>query len=282
MTTLAPRLGYVFGSHSPHSQQTNNAKAAFHDCGTWDETQGATGGCDGSLTLAHEAFLRPENNGLQDISTKLLAVQKKWNTPATPITVADVMQVAASVAIVTCPLGPRVTTFVGRKDNSSAAGNPEGRLPDCHSSNASSLFKLFLEKGFSVLDLAALLGAHTTSKSFFQPGIPPGSPQDSTPGIWGVKDYAETLAQPASEAEGVESFRADIALAHDPTVGKAFAGFVNNQGFWDFQFADAMSRMSLFGVPGGSANLIDCTSFIPTSTNAKRDMRAAPINDRIR
>lgn len=48
--------------------------AAFHDCGTWVTTSGSTGGCDCSLVLANEATLRLENNGLQDISAKYLAL----------------------------------------------------------------------------------------------------------------------------------------------------------------------------------------------------------------
>jgi len=42
-----------------------------------------------------------------------------------------------------------------------------------------------------------------------------------------------------------------------------------------------MTRMSLLGVPGGSANLIDCTNALPAGTK-KRDVKAAPINDRVR
>jgi hypothetical protein len=101
-----------------HSQLTD--QAAFHDCGTWDTTQGSTGGCDGSLILAKEAYERPENNGLQDISDKLLALQKKYASNG--VSVADVIQVASSVAIVACPGGPQVKTYVGRKDSS--VGNP--------------------------------------------------------------------------------------------------------------------------------------------------------------
>ncbi|KAH8603143.1 heme peroxidase [Bisporella sp. PMI_857] len=250
-------------------------RAAFHDCGTWDKSQGATGGCDGSLILANEASTRAENNGLQDISAKLLNLQK---TKYPSVTVADLIQVASSVAIVTCPGGPVVKTFVGRKD--SAVPNPGGRLPDVHAPG-SNLFKLFQDKGFNAVDLAALLGAHSTSKAFGQPDIPGGTPQDSTPGVWDVKYYQETLTPPSS----VQPFASDVSLAAHPDVGKEFKGFVNNQGKWTGKFADAMLRMSLLGVPGSndpSKNLIDCTGVIPRSTNVKREMRAAPINDRIR
>ncbi len=35
-----------------------------------------------------------------------------------PVSVADIIQVGATVATVTCPLGPRIKTYVGRKDSS--------------------------------------------------------------------------------------------------------------------------------------------------------------------
>ena len=46
-----------------------------------------------------------------------------------------------------------------------------------------------------------------------------------------------------------------------------------------------MTKMSLLGVPSGSdpkKNLINCTGVIPKSTVTKREIKVAPINDRIR
>lgn len=223
------------------------------------------------MILANEAFDRPENNGLQDISTKLLNLR---NTKYPSISVADLIQVAASVAIVTCPLGPRVTTFVGRKDSSTPA--PPGLLPDVKASG-DSLLALFIDKGFDARDLAALVGAHTCSKALAEPDIPFKGPQDDTPGIWDVHFYANTLNPPP----GVFPFQSDINLAGQSQVGKEFKGFIDHQGKWTGKFADAMGRMALLGVPGGSSNLIDCTNVIPKGTSSKREMRAAPIGDRL-
>lgn len=241
-------------------------KGAFHDCGTWDQSQGLTGGCDGSLVFSE--INRPENNGLQDYAQAITTVWNKYNKA---VSMADLLQVAGSVAIVTCPGGPRVTTYVGRADNTSAAGNPDGGLPSV-SAPGDSLYKLFQAKGFSAEDLAALVGAHSTSTNVAQGNIPVNGPQDTTPGIWDTKFYGETTNPPA----GVYPFASDVALAAHPVVGPQFAGFVNNQGKWTGKFADAMLRMSLLGVPGGvnpSKNMIDCTSVIPSSTSVKRDMK---------
>ena len=245
-------------------------RAAFHDAGTWSAKLAAAGqdfgGADGSLILAQE-YNRPENNGLQDISAKILAVAKNRG-----VGVADTIQFAAAHAVVTCPLGPVVKAFVGRKD--SAVPSPDGLLPDVHASG-DSLFALFQDKGFNAVDLAALLGAHTTSKQFHVDPAQAGAPQDSTPGIWDVKYYGETFNPPA----GVFRFESDINLSKQAQVGKEFQGFVNNQGKWAGKFADAMSRLSILGIKTGFAGLIDCTGALPKGTG-RRDVRAAGIMER--
>lgn len=246
----------------------------FHDCGTWSIEQGDSGGCDGSLILAGEAYSRNENRGLETISTKLLAIAKNRG-----VGVADLLVFAASIAVVTCPLGPQVTTYVGRKD--SWKPSPDGKLPDMHASG-DALYELFQNKTITARELAALIGAHATSKSFHQTPAGRGDiglPQDSTPGIWDVKYYSETTNPP----KGVFVFDSDIALAKHPVVGPEFANFVNRQGLWNAFFALAMTKMSLFGVPGGSDDLTDCTEYIPIGTvPSKRDLQSGPGHGRYR
>ena len=227
------------------SQCNDDARAAireaFHDAGTWDQSQGITGGADGSLIntmnlttitngVPDRELSRGENGGLTDISKKLQALQKS-TFPS--VSIADLIQFAASVAIVTCPGGPQIKTFVGRKDSNHPA--PPGGLPSVHA-DASSLFNLFLAKGFTANELAALLGAHSTSKSFGQLDLMhPGTPQDSTPGIWDVKYYQDTLSPPASGTP----FPSDTSLAAHPVVGKEFHGFIGSQGKWSSAFGSA-------------------------------------------
>ncbi|KAH4211844.1 peroxidase [Parastagonospora nodorum] len=240
----------------------------FHECGSWNKAQGAKGGCDGSLVLSSEELLRSENKGLEGIAGYIKDRANFYQT-----SVADMIVFAGNHAVVTCPGGPVVKTFVGRKDSTTAA--PDGLLPDVNAP-AADLFKLFQDKGFNEVDLAALLGAHSTSNqfNFNTTDGAKGQPQDSTPGVWDVKYYAETLNAP----KGVVVFPSDIKLAAHPTVGKEFKGFVNNQGKWNGKFADAMGRMALFG--SGTTDgkgLIDCTGALPRATNAKREMRAMPM-----
>lgn len=187
------------------------------------------------------------------------------------MTVADTIVFAGSHAIVTCPGGPRVQTYIGRKDSTTRA--PPNLLPDVNAS-ADVLFKLFQDKGFNAVDLAALLGAHSTSNQFnFDTANGHGGlPQDSTPGVWDVKYYSETTKPP----QNVVVLPSDAKLAAHATVGKEFKGFVNNQNKWNGKFADAMARMELFG-SNGLNGLVDCTSALPSATNAKREMRGSPM-----
>jgi hypothetical protein len=130
-------------------------RAAFHDCGTWNKALGNTAGCDGSLCLAKEYNL-PQSQPLEGICTKLQTLASQNN-----VGVADMLMFAGSHAIVTCPGGPQVQTYVGRTDNSTA--NDVNLLPDVNASG-DSLLALFQDKGFDAVDLAALVGAHTCSK----------------------------------------------------------------------------------------------------------------------
>ncbi|PSN65115.1 heme peroxidase [Corynespora cassiicola Philippines] len=251
-------------------QCNDNARAAirlnFHDCGAWETKLGATGGCDGSLILSNE-LSRKENSGLQDIAAKIQALAVKRN-----VGIADLIVFAGSHAVVTCPGGPQLKTWIGRNDSSTAA--PDGLLPDVNA-GADSLFQLFQNKGFNDVDLAALLGAHSTSKQFGVDTARAGTPQDTTPGVWDVKYYSDTVNPPSS----VFVFPSDAKLANHTQVGKQFRGFQNNQGKWNGKFADAMQRMNLFGVKS-TAGMADCTNKLPRSTNIKRELKAMPINGR--
>ena len=168
---------------SSTGQCTNLARgsirAAFHDCGTWDTTQGATGGCDGSLLLSGEAS-RTENNGLAATITYL---QNLHDNTYSSVGVADFIQFAGAVGVVACPGGPQITTLIGRTDSSTQP--PAGLLPIAtgEGSDATTLLTLFQNKGFDAIELAALVGAHSCSKQQFEDPSEAGLPQDTTPGV---------------------------------------------------------------------------------------------------
>jgi catalase (peroxidase I) len=196
-------------------------RATFHDCGTWNTAQENTGGCDGSLILSPEENAKPENRGLQDISGTLQAMATKYK-----VGVADMIAYAGSHATVSCPLGPTVPIKIGRRDSNKAAN--EALLPGNATMSADTILSLFADKGFSPPEVSALVGAHSTSKQFFANPAKAGQPQDSTPGIWDVKFYSETTAQPPPA--NVAIFPSDMNLAADSRSGPAFKSFVNAQG----------------------------------------------------
>ena len=259
-TTISADLTAIFLDPSTR-QCTDDARAAirvaFHDAATFStklpRVAPASGGADGSLILAKE-YNRRDNNGLQAISLKLLALAQKRN-----VGIADMIQFAGAHAVVTCPLGPRVQTFVGRKDSSMPS--PHGLLPDVHAP-ANSLLSLFVDKGFNARELAALIGAHTCSKQFHVNETLAGQPQDSTPGTWDVKFYSDTFNPPP----GVFVLQSDRGLSQQKDVGMVFEGYIDNQGKWMSDFAPAMTKLSVLGLPGGTSGLIDCTGALPRRT----------------
>lgn len=209
-------------------------RAAFHDCGAWSTAQGLTGGCDGSLVLANESGLRSENDGLQGISALYTELRANFSNQ---VTMADLLQFGGAAAIKTCPLGPTVQTFVGRVDWTELdAPAPMNLLPDVNA-NATSLIQLFADKGFSAVELATLVGAHSTSRQQFVNPTFANEAQDSTPGVWDVQFYTDT----ASPEAGVFVFPSDIALMNDPNSGPTFVGFQGSQHqtTWDTKFATA-------------------------------------------
>jgi len=275
-TALSAELTTFYMDKSGPSPICNpNARAAirmiFHDCGAWDTSLGFTNGCDGSLQFEKD---RGENGGLADIVDKAVSLASKYG-----LGVADTINFMGNHAIVSCPGGPKVTTLVGRKD--ATAAGIGGRLPDVHAA-ADDLYKLFQAKGFNAVDLAAILGAHSTSNQF---GVDPsqkGAAQDTTPGVWDVKYYSDTTASPTpidpATGKAIFVFPSDSGLAAHPVVGKEFSGFVNNPGKWSGKFADAMGRMALFG--NNAANFVDCTGALPAATSIKRSIKAAGIMER--
>jgi hypothetical protein len=116
---------------------------------------------------------------LQAIANQALLWSKVFG-----VGVADIIQFAAVHAVLTCPLGPRTRVFVGRKDSKKAA--PENLMPSVTMS-ADNIISLFEDKTIQPHDLAALLGAHSTSQQFVTDRTKAGFGQDSTPGVGQIK-----------------------------------------------------------------------------------------------
>jgi len=174
-----------------NSQCTQPARAAirlgFHDAAAWSTTAGF-GGADGSMLISPTEIYRPENAGLADIVATGRGLLAKYGPFG--VGAADLVQMMANVATVVCPLGPRIMSFVGRRDSPKS---PTGLLPNV-TSPADELIQLFVNKTFTPADLAALLGAHSTSNQFFVDPALAGESQDTTPGVWDILYYSQTLS----------------------------------------------------------------------------------------
>lgn len=128
-------------------------------------------------------------------------------------------------------------------------------------------------KGFSPVDLAALLGAHTAAKQRF---TAPDSPQelDTTVGTWDNKYFSETKSGKAPF-----TLPSDKSVAQHPLTMLPFTTFALSKGAWDAAFVSAMTKMSMLGVD--QKGLIDCTSALPGGSR-KRDIRNSNVFDRFR
>ncbi|KAF2199859.1 heme peroxidase [Delitschia confertaspora ATCC 74209] len=247
----------------PSGRCNKNARQAirlgFHDAGTWSQKLADSGqdygGADGSIVLSGTEIHRAENNGLQDIIGKVKVWQKTFK-----VGMADLIQFAAIHAVVSCPLGPRTRVFVGRQDSSRAA--PDGLLPDVNA-KADDLIKLFEEKTISPHDLAALVGAHTTSQQFFVNKNRAGDPQDGTPGVWDTLFYNQTIGT-GPLPKKVFRLPSDIVLAKDPRVKLEWDQFAgpNGQNHWNEDYAQAYTRLSLLGV-NNINGMTECTKVLP-------------------
>ncbi|POS81182.1 peroxidase [Diaporthe helianthi] len=247
----------------PSGRCTNAARAAvrlgFHDAAGWSKRTGPDGGADGSIMLNSDEIRRPGNRGLEEIVKQTQVWFNKYKGYG--ISAADLIQMGANVATVVCPLGPRTKTYIGRKDNPKPA--PDGLLPPVNES-ADFLIKLFQDKTIQPNGLVALLGAHSTAQQRFVDPRRAGDPQDSTPGVWDMVYYNETI-NPNAPAR-VFKFASDIKLAADPRMSRLFTAFAapNNaaQLPWNLLYAREYVRLSLLGV-NNINSLTDCTKVLP-------------------
>ncbi|KAF1360897.1 ligninase LG6 precursor [Lizonia empirigonia] len=222
-------------------------RAPFHDC--------INNGCDGSLILTDECS-RTENAGLSDICAKLLSWTQKYNTSA-----ADMIQFAAATAISSCPLGPRVQALVGRIDSSEAA--PLNSMPGSRDSISSILDK-FAAKGFSPDDVVALMGTHSVAVQVNDDPAEAGKSLDSTPSVYDLKFYQETM-------DGIApySLQSDKGLANNTETEKKWKDFADGDvSAWNSAFTDAWNRFAVIGNDVDS--LTDCSSLIPSGASERK------------
>ncbi|KAM4060457.1 peroxidase domain-containing protein [Hirsutella rhossiliensis] len=233
-------------------------RMGFHDAGTWSKSTGKKSGADGSILLVRECDERRENKGLLEICAQMRIWFDKHKEFG--IGMADLIQFGATVGTVSCPLGPRIRSFIGRKD--SKEPSPKGLLPG-PSASADTLISMFEDKTISPAGLAALTGAHTTSQQRNMQPDPAGDPQDSTPGVWDTLYCRETTSKDAPKR--VLKLQSDMNLANDThTRGtwRSFSSAFIGQIKWNQAYSREHVRLSLLGVYNIN-ELTECTKALP-------------------
>lgn len=218
--------------------------------------------------MADGELQRIENRGLANIASLILSWHNEFSrySPSPP-SVADLIQVGAIVATVTCPGGPRIRAFVGRPDFSNAKSPPppEELVPK-PTADPQTIIAMMAAKTFTTTDLVALLGAHSVSRQFFADPEFAGFPQDTTDGVFDTKFYAETDAEHAPV--GVYRIKSDVALAGDPMTSALWKNYSGSdaatQSRWTGTYASAYVRLSLLGVADLN-ELTDCSGVLPQS-----------------
>ena len=232
-------------------------RAGFHDAATWSSSREAKGrnccGADGSLLLSGSEINNTENLGLELIPGLLMPLYKDFK-----VGMADLIQYAANHATVSCTQGPRVRTYVGRKDSKKSA--PTGLLPEPDQS-ADYIISLFADKTIISDDLIALVGAHSTAKQFFVNTTLAGEPLDQSPGVWDIFYYSEMLTdQPPS---GVFRLASDKALSESAVTAAKWNAFATGtQNAWNEAYSTAYVRLSMLGVDNIN-ELTECTGTLP-------------------
>ncbi|KAK1826391.1 versatile peroxidase VPL1 [Podospora conica] len=261
---IAREMAKVFnGDTGICTKQARGAiRLGFHDAAAFSKTKGK-GGADGSIVLVREERDRRLNHGLEGIIAEMEQLHHRWHQFG--ISMADLIQMAATVAAVSCPEGPRIRSFVGRRDSRRPA--PEGLLPDVNDS-ADTLIRIFRDKTIEPMGLAALLGAHSVSQQRFVDPSRDGDPQDSTPGVLDTKYYRETLGDAPKR---VLKFKSDVLLSQDPRMFPAFREFsapeARSQAPWNAAYAREYVRLSLLGVDNIN-ELADCTWVLPAANHS--------------
>ncbi|KAJ7061675.1 heme peroxidase [Mycena amicta] len=233
-------------------------RLAFHDAGTFSQALQASGlpngAADGSLLTDPDEVQRADNNGLQNIVGLLKPLPAQFNVSA-----GDVLHLAGVLGVLACPGGPVINTYIGRPAPQNVA--PQGLLPNPNSP-VPVLTARFADMGFSIRELMALIGAHTTGKQRFVNTLVAPSTFDSTPEIWDVRFYSET-ANTTLTPPGTFKLNSDINFAHNATTQKDYNRFVGNQNNWAQEYAAAHEKMSLLGLNRNT--LTDCTEILPQS-----------------
>ncbi|KAJ7489140.1 manganese peroxidase 3 [Mycena latifolia] len=241
-------------------------RLTFHDAISFSPTKGG-GGADGSiLTFGDIETNFAPNLGTDDIVDALTPILARHN-----ISSGDLIQFAGAVGVSNCPGAPQLQFLLGRPPPVAAA--PDGLVPDPFDT-ITDILERFAEVGFSPDEVVALLSSHTIAAAdHVDPSIP-GTPFDSTPGIFDTQVFIEVQLRGTSfpgtggnqgEVEsplaGEIRLQSDSLLARDSRTACTWQSFATNQAAMQSKFKAAMMKLATVGQD--TSKLIDCSDVIP-------------------
>ncbi|KAJ7093358.1 heme peroxidase [Mycena belliarum] len=242
-------------------------RLTFHDAIGLSPSKGSGGGADGSIITFGETEVNfPANLGIDDIVDAQSPFIAKHN-----ISAGDFIQFAGAVGVSNCPGAPRLEFMLGRPD--ATGPSPIGLVPEPFDT-ITDVLERFAEVGFSPEEVVAILASHTIAAADHVDPTIPGTPFDSTPGIFDTQLFIEVqlrgtlfpgtggnAGETESSLEGVIRLNTDQSLARDSRTACAWQSFANNQAKMQSEFRAAMSKLALIGQD--RAKMVDCSDVIP-------------------
>ncbi|KAF9467309.1 class-II peroxidase [Collybia nuda] len=247
-------------------------RLTFHDAIGFSPTKGG-GGADGSIiTFDKIETAFHANGGIDEIVEKQKSFVEKYN-----ISAGDFIQFAGAVGVSNCPGAPQLDFLLGRPP--AKAASPDFLVPEPFDS-VTTILARFRDAGFSPEEVVALLASHSVAASDHVDSSIPGTPFDSTPGIFDTQVFIEVQLRGTlfpgngSNPGEVESpllgelrLQSDHDLARDSRTACTWQSFANNQSKMQREFKAAMLKLSLVGQK--KAHMIDCSEVIPKPQSLK-------------
>ncbi|KAJ3553707.1 hypothetical protein NM688_g3469 [Phlebia brevispora] len=247
-------------------------RLTFHDAIGISPAIAATGvfgggGADGSIAIFEDI----ETNFHANLGVDEIIDEQKSFVQSSNLTTADFIQFAGAVGVSNCPGAPRLPVFIGRKDATQPA--PDKTVPEPFDTVDSILARFNDAGGFTSAEVVALLASHTIAAAdHVDPSIP-GTPFDSTPGVFDTQFFVETQlrgilfpgtggnqGEVESPLAGEIRLQSDSELARDSRTACEWQSFVNNQAKIQSAFQAAFRKMTILG--HSESSLIECSEVI--------------------
>jgi len=233
-------------------------RIAWHAAGTYDATDGGTGGSNGATMRFEPEHSDPANAGLFIIHDLLLHVKRLFGSS---LSFADLWTLAGCKAVEFMG-GPRIPFHFGRIDAVDASSNVprNGLLPDA-SQGAAHLRDVFYRMGFSDRDIVALSGAHTVGRCHkVRSGYdgawtrkPLQFDNEYFKNLmtleWKVRDWSGPLQFTDVETETLVMLPTDMALKTDPVFRPIAQEYADDQAAFFRDFSSAFGRLVANGCP---------------------------------